>query len=149
MKRGCAIAAAAWLQLCSVLAAEAATPCDVEMSFIDFHRVDLREGGEITGEVDVHCDLPTTFRLALSPGHGDYGTRRMRGSSGGELKYNIYLDAGHNQVWGDGTTGGTARLAGQSDVSGNASFVVYGRVLPDQLARAGTYTDQLTITFLP
>lgn len=95
MRRGCVVAAAAWLHLQSVVAAQAADFCDVSMSFVDFGRLDLRRGGAITGEVAVTCPAPTAFALALSPGHGDYGTRRMRGPSGAELEYNLYLDPGH------------------------------------------------------
>jgi spore coat protein U-like protein len=147
MRRGCVVAAAAWLHLCSAVASQAADPCDVSMSFVDFGRLDLRRGGEITGEVAIDCDLPTTFALALSPGHGDYPSRRLRGPSGGELRYNLYLDPGHHQVWGDGTSAGTARLAGQSDGRERAIFVIYGRIPPDQSVRAGTYSDQLMVTF--
>lgn len=135
------------LQLWRAVAAGAADPCDVSISFVDFGRIDPRRGGTITGEVAVRCPAPTRFVLALSPGHGDYRMRRMRGPGGTELKYNIFVDPARRQIWGDGTTGGTARIVGQSDGRKATLITVYGRVPPGQSGgRAGAYSDALTVT---
>jgi spore coat protein U-like protein len=138
----CAIAAAVWLHLCSVVAAQTPDFCDVSASAVSFGPVDVRTGDESTGTVTVRCDMPTHFSLALSPGYGDYATRRMRGPSGAELEYNLYLDIAHSRVLGDGTAG-TALLSGED----TKDFVIYGLIRPQQPVRAGTYSDQLMVTF--
>lgn len=134
------------LHLCSAVAPRAADPCDVSLSFVDFGRIDPRRGGTITGEVAVRCAAPGRFVLALSSGHGDYRMRRMQGPGGAELAYNLFLDPARRQVWGDGTTGGTARLVGQSDGRKATLLTVYGRIPPGQSGRAGAYSDALTVT---
>jgi spore coat protein U-like protein len=136
----CAIAAAFWLHLCSVVAAQTPGSCDVSASAVSFGEVDVRRNTETTGEVRVRCDAPTRFSLALSPGHGDYSARRMRGPSGAELVYNLYIDAGYSQIWGDCTSSGC--LSGQN----SADFVIYGFVPKQRPVRAGIYNDQLTVT---
>jgi spore coat protein U-like protein len=138
----CAIAAAVWLHLCSTVAAQTPGSCDVSASAVSFGEVDVRRNTETRGEVRVRCDAPTSFALALSPGHGDYSARRMRGPSGAELEYNLYLDGAHRRVLGDGTAG-TALLSGED----TKDFVIYGLVPPQQPVRAGTYSDQLMVTF--
>ena len=138
----CAIAAAAWLHLCSTVAAQTIDFCDVSASAVSFGDVNVRENTTTTGEVRVHCDAPAAFAVALSPGYGDYNMRRMRGPSGAELQYNLYIDPHYYQVWGDGTSSNTWRLSGQN----NADFVIYGFVPRQRPVRAGIYNDQLTVT---
>lgn len=149
MTHRCAVAVACALLLAGPSAAQSLASCDASVSFVDFGRVDFRRGGEITGEVVVRCPRPDRFSLALSEGLGDFGMRRMRGPGGAELRYNLYLDPARRQVWGDGVSGGTARLAGQSDGRRAAIFTVYGRVPPGQSAPPGAYGDALAITFEP
>jgi spore coat protein U-like protein len=126
-------------------AAAAQPPCDVSLSLVDFGRLELRQGGEITGRVSVRCDRPTRFALVLSEGHGSYRMRRMRGPEGHELRYNLFVDPARRLVWGDGVSEGTARLVGESDGRRGAELVVYGRVPAGQRVPAGSYGDALAV----
>ncbi|HEX6141238.1 MAG TPA: spore coat U domain-containing protein [Geminicoccaceae bacterium] len=126
-----------------------AAECDVSVSFIDFGRVDPEDGGEVTGEVAVLCEGPTRFRLALSPGMGDFQERRMRGPDGRSLRYNIYLDPARRTVWGDGLTAGTGRLVGRNDGRRHTILAVYGRVARGQRMVAGQYADSLVVAVEP
>lgn len=138
------------LALCTLVAPPAADACEVSVSLVDFGRVDLDRGGEITGEVAVRCPTARRFALSLSPGHGDYRMRRMRGPDGAELKYNLFVDPARVRVWGDGVTAGTARLTGRTDGRKATLITVYGRIPSDQRAgRAGAYADALTVTLEP
>lgn len=149
MRRFSVIGVGLWLQFGLMLAASASA-CEISVSLVDFGRVDLDRGGKITGEVAVRCPRSRPFALTLSPGYGDYGMRRMRGPDGAELKYNLFVDPGHSRVWGDGITGGTARLTGRTDGRKATSIAVYGRIPGGQRARrAGTYADALTVTLEP
>ena len=133
----------ALLALLMLAAQPAAAACDAVVSLVDFGRLDLKDGGEITGRLEVVCDTPTTFEVALSEGHGDYRLRRMRHPDGAELRYNLYVDATKRRVWGDGVAAGTAVIQGQSDGRKPERFVIYGLVPPDQKVRSGGYQDNL------
>jgi spore coat protein U-like protein len=137
----CAIAAAVWLHLCSTVAAQTPGSCDVSASAVVFHDVNTRENTKTRGTVTVRCDPPSAFALALSPGYGNYNVRRMRGPSGAELEYNLYIDPTYHQVWGDGTPG-TWLFEGEN----SADFDIYGFVPSQRPVRAGIYNDQLTVT---
>lgn len=150
MRRLRVIGVGLWLQLWTVAAAQAAGSCEVSISLVDFGRVDVRRGGEITGEVAVRCPTAQRFALSLSRGHGDYRMRRMRGPDGAELEYNLFVDPAHLRVWGDGIAGGTARLTGRTDGRRTTLITVYGRIPRGQRGgRAGAYADALTVTLEP
>lgn len=106
-----------------------------------------------TGTVRMNCNstvgLLVPYSVALSTGSGTYGTRRMT-SGGRSLFYNLYADAAHTTVWGDGTSG-SAVVSGSVLLAALASFslpiTVYGQINAGQnMLVPGTYTDTLTVT---
>lgn len=100
-----------------------------------------------TGTITVTCDASASYTIALSPGgSGTFSPRRMS-SSGHYLAYNLYRDAGYNQIWGDGT-GGSYTIAGLIPASGSRDHTVYGRipVFSQRSAMVGSYSDSITIT---
>lgn len=118
--------------------------CDVDLSLVDFGRLDPARGGEIAGRVTVECDAPASFALALTPGFGSYAERRMRGPGGAELRYNLYTDPARRIVWGDGM-GGTGLVRGDTGARRGATVPVYGHVPRGQRVPAGGYADQLAV----
>ena len=146
------VSPAALLLLAGLLGAAGparAQDCDVAVGFVDFGRLDLRDGGRVTGEVQVLCARPMRFRLSLSPGLGDYHERQMRGPDGRRLRYNIYLDPAGRQVWGDGLSAGTGRLVGRNDGRRHTILPIYARVPGGQERAAGHYTDALVVFVEP
>jgi len=113
---------------------------------VDFGRVDIKEGGDITGRLTVTCDGPTHFEVAASPGYGSYRERTMIGPKGTVLRYNLYVDAARRRVWGDGEAGGTARITGQSDGRKPVTYTVHGRLFRGQPGRSGRYRDSVKVT---
>ena len=124
----------------------AAPACQASVTMVDFGRVDHREGGDITGQLTVTCDGPTAFEVAASPGYGSYGGRTMVGPKEAVLRYNLYVDAARQRVWGDGDSGGTARIAGQSDGRKAVTYTIYGRIHDGQRMRTGRYYDSVKVT---
>ena len=120
--------------------------CDATVSLVDFGRLDLERGGDVNGEVIVSCDQPGRFSVALSAGIGDYRLRKMRGSDGGELVYNLFVDPGRRRVWGDGVSAGTQTVRGESDGRRPLVIPVYGLVPPRQSVLTGAYSDNLLVT---
>lgn len=102
------------------------------------------------GNIDFYCDGNTSVVLKLGLGNGQgasfYGGRRMSASRGSSLIYNIYTDAGHRHVLGDGT-GGSVTLA----VQGKFGFsrAIYGSIPANQTGLlANNYSDMLVITIV-
>lgn len=145
MARKCSLSVASVALLCSLMGAAVAQECDVSVSFVNFGSVDFRAGGAITGRLSVRCDRPQAFAIAASSGHGSYRDRRMRGPGGAEIRYNLFVDPAHRQIWGDGRADGTTLVVGKTD-GREASHVIYGFVLKGQSAPPGQYSDALVVT---
>lgn len=99
------------------------------------------------GSVTVSCTgvgLLVSYRILLSGGSSGSTASRSLNNAGNTLPYNVYTTAGYSTVWDNdtGVTGGfLIALLGTS-----ATHTVYGRILAQQPAAAGSYTDTLVIT---
>ena len=98
---------AVWL-LPFLLAMQLSTPasadCEASVSLVDFGKLDLTKGARVNGELIVTCDEAAGFSVALSPGIGSYRLRKMQGSDGSVLKYNLFVDSTRRRIWGDGVS---------------------------------------------
>ena len=104
-----------------------------------------------SGQVTVGC-LATVgsgtaaYAISLGMGSGSFSQRTLKfGSS--SLAYNLYVDAAHVGVWGDGT-GGTSTVSDSYGVSAlvTKNYPVYGRIPASQNVPAGSYTDSIMVT---
>lgn len=96
---------------------------------------------------ECHGDIQDDV-VVIELGRGDGSSFIAREMSNGtaKLAYNLYLDAAHTAIWGDGT-GGSARLGPIRPQRENKLWF-YGRIPARQKARVGTYTDTLTVTIV-
>lgn len=102
----------------------------------------------VLGSIQINCTGPTTGTITLAVGTGSFSARTMS-SGGSTLYYNLYIDAGYTEIWGDGTSG-TLTVPFAFSSSGSQSFPVYGKIPHGQSSAAeGTYnaTPQVTITW--
>jgi spore coat protein U-like protein len=146
VSRGCASFSLAATLVLAAASAAAEPACHASVTLVDFGRVDYRAGGEITGELTVACDDPTSFEVSASPGYGNYQRRTMMGPGETVLRYNLYVDPARQRVWGDGESGGTARITGQSDGRKAVTYTIYGRIPDGQPVRAGHYHDSVKVS---
>ena len=89
-----------------------------------------------------------SFQLFAATGAGSLGDRRASNGKSA-LRYNLFLDAGRTQIWGDGSSGTTVLSDSLTitDVPVTKTYVVYGRILAQQsYTTPGNYGDQLVIT---
>ena len=141
------ILAASWL---TPVAAHAAVRCSVTTVGVAFGVYDVFSSTPLVsaGSVTVRCvGLGTGIEpvsVALSPGgSGSFHPRTLfRGSE--KLNYNLYLDPGHSQIWGDGT-GGTLKHVSVSN-SRPVTLTIFGQIPPGQDVSAGTYSDTIITT---
>jgi len=130
----------------SQISSPASANCEASVSLVDFRKVDLDKGGNVSGEVIVTCDQPTRFKLAFSAGIGDFRLRKMLAGDGSELHYNLFVDAGRRSVWGDGISGGTQTIRGDNDDRRPSIIPIYAVVPPRQSVLTGAYRDSLLVT---
>jgi spore coat protein U-like protein len=127
------------LALLAPIQAGAAITCTASNTTINFGTFDVLSGSTLagSGSMRVTCvsvAAPTTtvtYNVSLSTG----SSRQMAPPSGTDrVTYEIYLDPGHTQIWGDGTSGtftisGTLRVrANRTARSGRINY--YGLITP-------------------
>lgn len=121
--------------------------CTLGMSSVAFgtynplSATSLDTTGTLTYSCNLTAPLPT---IALSRGSSSsYTPRTMTSAGGGVLQYNLYLDALHLLIWGDGADLTTMRFVGVG-LLGQVTF--YGSIPAHQSAPAGVYGDTLVAT---
>jgi spore coat protein U-like protein len=99
-----------------------------------------------TGTITAQCTNGDAFKISLNGGASNQVNARTMVLSGGNatVGYQIYSDAQHTTLWGDGSSG-TSAVFGTG--SGNtASFTMYGVVPAQNTPQPGNYTDSVTAT---
>ncbi len=98
-----------------------------------------------TGTVIVTCTKGAAAKVGLNAGGNAQGTtRRMAGAAAEYLTYELYKDAAHASVWGN--TAADALDVPAAVNQNPQNFTVYGRVLQNQVAAVGAYTDTVVAT---
>lgn len=127
--------------------------CSITTTPLNFPVVDAglaRVDVVSTGTISATCTQGAAYTLSLDEGQGFGGNparREMKRDNGvGLLGYDLYVDAAHTQLWGDGSRG-TVTVSGTGlGVTTRRNHTVYG-VLPAQIVQLdGTYRDQVTVT---
>ena len=156
---GRALAAAIVSCLVGVAAADAQkrpTPtakprdCTINASGVDFGVYDTLNLAptDATGSVTYSCSQGGgALNVIITIDRGLAGSFNRQMTNGTDrLGYNVYLDVGHTQIWGDGS-GGTVTL--QDKIPGNnhpITATAYGRLFPRQNVGSGRYVDGLVVT---
>jgi len=88
-------------------------------------------------------NCPTTpAKINLDAGlhsNGQFAARALSNGTGQYLVYNLYLEAGFNSVWGDGTQG-TQILQART-----GEFAIYAYVPQQGIPPEGIYTDNVMV----
>jgi spore coat protein U-like protein len=129
--------------------------CSVSATALSFGTYDPSSATarDSTGTVTVTCTakllgLSASWDILLSTGSSGSFTPRHLFSGGNSLQYNLYINAGRTQVWGD-ATGGTAKVSDSQFLlvgTNQYSYTTYGRIPALQNLAPGTYTDTITVT---
>jgi spore coat protein U-like protein len=122
--------------------------CSIAANPLDFGSTGVIDNNlDQTTNVSVTCTKGTPYTVALDAGTttgSDIGNRLLKGAANAEtVKFNLYRDAAHTQVWGQTT--GSDVVAGTGNGSAQP-IIVYGRVPAQAVPSADTYTSTVTAT---
>ena len=97
--------------------------------------------------LNLTCTKTTPYSVSLSAGANAgnasaFGSRVMK-SGNNNLPYQLYLDAGRTQVWGDGNSSGVYTGTGTGS---QQQLTVYGRLPSLNGIVPGNYADTVTLT---
>lgn len=120
-----------------------AVTCTVGTQGVNFGNYDFLSSQNLdgVGNVSVTCDVSASYTMALSQGSGTYASRLLSNGTY-HLAYNLYTDASHTTIWGDGSSG-TSIVSGSGTT---ASYSVYGSSPAGQNPYVGSYSDVITVT---
>ena len=99
-----------------------------------------------TSTISVTCSNthPYTVNVGFGANGGTEANRFMKNSANADkLAYNIYTEAAHTNVLGDGT--GVSKNVPLVGTGAAQTVTVYGKLLQNQFVSAGTYADTLTV----
>jgi spore coat protein U-like protein len=119
--------------------------CTVSTSGLNFGTYDVFSSvnDDITATITVNCTKNRAYSISLSSGSGTFGSRTLTGTAGA-LTYNLFLDATHLTIWGDGSSG-TGTFSGTA-TGASIGTPVYGRIPARQNVHVGAYSDLITVT---
>ncbi len=126
------------------------TACNVSGNTLSFgNAINPISGAAVTGSstLTIECTATTPYTVALSAGVNAGGItnflNRKMVNGAYTLAYQLYVDNGYTQVWGNGT--GSSVYSGTG--SGGLQYVtIYGRIPSLTGTVPGTYTDTVTVT---
>jgi len=100
-----------------------------------------------SSQLQYKCPPGQPVRISIDAGQsGTFSARELR--SGAErLRYNVYLDAQRQTIWGDGSGGSAAGpLVVSVGAGGVTTAWMFGRIFAGQDVAVGAYADTLRIT---
>jgi spore coat protein U-like protein len=126
--------------------------CTITAGDLDFGPLTIDTNATAQSTITVRCTNGTDYTVNLSAGgSGNVLDREMSGAGAISVHYNLFTDANHLGIWGDGL-GGTTNGGGMGAGMANAqALTVYGQLLAAANAgqvEAGAYSDTITATIV-
>lgn len=137
--------------LCAGSVVARAVNCNVvsaSLAFGTYDPITSSSDKTVLGNIQINCTGAIAVTIKLAVGNGTFAMRTMS-NSGHSVNYNIYADAGHTQVWGDGTSG-TVTVPFTFSASGTQTIPVYGKIPKGQtssIPNTYTATPQVTVSW--
>jgi spore coat protein U-like protein len=121
--------------------------CTVTASAVAFGIYTPLTTAPSTGTISLICVvvIPESVTIALTTGASGTFAARTMSSGAGTLSYNLYTDAGHSVIWGDGS-GGSSTVMLPITSLGLANATVYGQIPSQDPAPGISYTDTITVS---
>lgn len=123
--------------------------CTVSVPSISFGSYDTVNPVSVVQSLTVTCGKGSEKGVvSYSAGSGSYASRVLTsGSSGDTLQYNLYGDAAHTQLLGDGSSGTVTQSFQTLGHSPSTSIPIYAHLPGGQNVAPGLYTSAvITVT---
>lgn len=127
--------------------------CDITTTSVAFGMYDVFASAprDSTGSIHISCNgnVKAGTKVWLSKGNGPSTMERQMVSwhptlGPSQLGYNLYLDATHQQVWGDPEP--NCYTLEEAVHKLELDLVIYGRIAPQQDVPVGVYSDTIVVS---
>lgn len=121
------------------------TTCTVSTTNLAFGNYQFTANSDVTSTINVNCTPGTQYQVGISSGNNsaNVATRAMDDGASNLLPYYLYRDASRTQNWGNTPGTDTVDQTANGSVQ---SITVYGRINLGEVAPAGNYNDEVTVT---
>ncbi|HJD67965.1 MAG: spore coat U domain-containing protein [Rickettsia endosymbiont of Graphium doson] len=135
------------------LSCQTMATCSVSVPTVGFGNVSTSSSKTTSVTASVTCSalisLIVSYTLKFSTGSANiYNPRNMKNSNSNILTYNLYKDAAHSQILGNGTSSTVtiqdSYLLALGPVTRN--YTIYASLPAQPLAYVGNYQDTITVT---
>lgn len=138
----------------STLTATVSTNANVSVSTLDFGSTSsLSTNIDAAATIAVQATNTTPYSIGLGNGANASGSQRRarKGATASFVNYNLYTDSGRSQAWTTTTattscSGGAGTCVLGTGTGSSQNTTVYGRVPPQAVPAAGTFTDTVVVT---
>jgi spore coat protein U-like protein len=128
--------------------------CDMSVSAMNFGSTPgpIAANVDSTATITALCTATTPYAIGLDSGqHATGSQRRMQSAASNNVSYGLYTDVGRTQAWSSGAsattcTNGAGTCALGTGTGASQNITIYGRVPPQTLPAAGTYTDTVVVS---
>ena len=126
---------------------------DLNGTLVDFDitSVSIQHNLDATGMLRLQCtdavlpSIPVT--ISVSEGSSNSFVNRTLQNGPSAINYNLYTDALHQNILGDGSLGSNTSTIGMLCVNSvECSIPVFGRIHGGQYGTAGQYSDDIVVT---
>jgi len=124
-----------------------AQACTISATSVNFGTYNVFNGSDVdsTGTVTYRCNGSAhNITVALTQGASATFNPRQMQKGAEALTYNLFRDASHSTIWGDGTSGTSVYQLANPPNNTNVNLTVYGSVSAGQDVSAGTFSDTVT-----
>lgn len=141
-----------WLTALVIVAAlpgPANAACSVSATGVVFGVYDVFQPAPTvsTGTITYRCgNADHLIRISISSGSGGTFTPRTLQRPGDSLAYNLFLDAGLTQIWGDGSSNTGTYFIVNPPNREDVILTVFGRIPAAQDPSVGVYGDTVVVT---
>jgi spore coat protein U-like protein len=122
--------------------------CTISATSVNFGSYNVFNGSALdsTGTITYRCNgAANNISISLSKGLSSTYSPRLMSKGVEALTYNLYTNAGHTNIWGDGTSGTTV-YSRANPPNSNVNVPIYGEVPAGQDVSAGTFSDTVSAT---
>jgi spore coat protein U-like protein len=132
-----------------------AAGCNISTSTMNFGSTSsfISSNIDSAATITAQCTNTSAYSIGLSNGVNASGSQnRMRlGATSNYVTYGLYTDAARSNAWATttsatGCTSGTSTCALGTGTGSSQSVTVYGRVPPQNVPAAGSFTDTVVVT---